>query len=572
MLDKQLFALSGIRQTLTVLAGLTLGQAFVILGQGYFLATAIVQSWQRQPLSHLTGAIIGFAACFLARQVLNWAKSRVADNFASKNSQDLQQQLLQHLYLLGPSVAAQQGTGNLVTMALDGMPEVQNYLQLILNKILNLSIIPWILLIYVFFKNLTAGITLLLMFPVIILFMVILGLAAQSKSEEQYAGFQAMSNHFIDSLRGLKTLQLLGMSRKYADNVYQVSEDYRKQTMGVLRIAMLSGFALDFFTTLSIAVVAVFLGLDLMNGVMPLFPAMVTLILAPEYFTPLREFGSDYHATLDGKNALTAVNEILAQPLPMVQTAPVAAWTAASQLQLHDVTVAYDDQQQLQFDQLQLHGYQKVALIGPSGAGKSTLLNVLGGFLDPSAGTITVGTQPLTSLRHADWQSQLSYIPQSPYIFAASVADNIRFYQPNANDAAVNQAVVAAGLDQWLAMLPDGLQTRIGEGGRGISGGQAQRIALARTLLDTDRRIWLFDEPTAHLDIETEAALKATMLPLFDDRLVIFATHRLHWLNQMDWVVVIDDGQIVMQGTPTDLAQKADYQQLITKLRGDFDV
>jgi len=572
MLDKQLFALSGIRQTLTVLAGLTLGQAFVILGQGYFLAQAIVLSWQRQPLSHLTSAIIGFALCFLARQGFNWLKSRVADRFASRNSQELQQQLLQHTFLLGPSLVAQQGTGNLVTMALDGMPEVQNYLQLILNKILNLSIVPWVLLIYVFFENLTAGITLLLMFPVIILFMVILGLAAQKKSDEQYAGFQAMSNHFIDSLRGLKTLQLLGMSRKYADNVYQVSEDYRKQTMSVLTIAMLSGFALDFFTTLSIAVVAVFLGLDLMNGVMPLFPAMVTLILAPEYFTPLREFGSDYHATLDGKNALTAVNDILAQPVPAQQTETLTPWQADSTLQLHDVTVDYSDERQLQFDDLTLHGNQKVALIGPSGAGKSTLLNVLGGFLDPASGTLSVDGVALNSLRHADWQSQLSYIPQSPYIFAASVADNIRFYQPQASDADVEAAVAAAGLTSWLSTLPDGLQTRIGEGGRGISGGQAQRIALARTLLDTQRRIWLFDEPTAHLDIETEAALKETMLPLFTDRLVIFATHRLHWLNQMDWVVVIDDGAIVMQGKPADLAQDEKYQQLITKLRGDFDV
>ncbi len=171
------------------------------------------------------------------------------------------------------------------------------------------------------------------------------------------------------------------------------------------------------------------------------------------------------------------------------------------------------------------------------------------------------------------WQDHLSYIPQAPYIFAASIAENVKFYRPTATAAEVAAAVAQAGLTSWLETLSEGLETRIGEGGRGISGGQAQRIALARTLLDTKRQVWLFDEPTAHLDIETEAALKATLVPLFKDRLVIFATHRLHWLNQMDWVIVMAEGKIVAQGTPADLqAHSQPYQALVAEMRGEFNV
>lgn len=575
MIDKRLMRLPGMNRVLTMLAGLALVQAFVILFQGKFLAQAIVHAWERKPMAGLWPFIWAFAAAFALRQAITWLRNAMAEHAARRTAGDMQQQLLQHLFALGPATVADEGTGNLVTMALDGIPETQNYIELILNKILNMAIIPWVLLVYIAMQHWLAGLMLLLMFPVIILFMIILGYAARDQSEQQYAGFQLMSNHFIDSLRGLKTLQLMGVSKQYADNVYAVSENYRKQTMSVLRIAMLSSFAMDFFATLSIAVVAVFLGIDLLNGKVPLYPAMVSLILAPEYFMPIREFGSDYHATLNGKNALSAILAVLAKPVaqPSQTGLTVGPWTAESTLTVNQLDFRYVDRQAISDVNLTLHGPQKVAIIGASGSGKSTLLNLLGGFLQPEAGTpFTLNGTALPHLAEPAWQAHLSYIPQTPYIFAASIEANVRFYQPTASAAAVTRAVAAAGLADWVAELPDGLATRIGEGGRGISGGQAQRIALARTLLDEQRDIWLFDEPTAHLDIETEAALKETLVPLFANRLVVFATHRLHWLNEMDWVIVVQAGRIVAQGTPADLAAHSTaYQELVHKMRGEFD-
>ena len=575
MIDKTLMRLSGMKRIMTMLAGFALVQAFVILLQGKFLAEGIVHSWNRQSLAGLWLPLGLFATAFVIRQLIVWVRNRIGARFAMTSSAWLQAQLLKHLYALGPAAVAKEGTCNLVTMALDGIPEAENYIELILNKILNMSIIPWVLVAYIWYENWLTGFTLLIMFPIIILFMVILGLAAQDKSESQYAGFQKMSNHFIDSLRGLKTLQLMGISRQYVNNVYDVSEDYRKQTMGVLRIAMLSTFALDFFTTLSIAVVAVFLGIKLMDGTIPLYPAMVALILAPEYFMPIRDFGTDYHATLNGKNAMKAIWQVIDQPLPTdTNVLPAfSRWRAQDTVTINHLDFTYPNERAgIQNANLQFTGTEKVAIIGASGSGKSTLLNLIGGFVQPQQAAMTVRGTKVPHMTQAAWQDHLSYIPQDPYLFADTITANIRFYRPDASDEDVKQAAEAAGLSHWIETLADGYATRIGEGGRGISGGQAQRIALARTLIDTNRSIWLFDEPTAHLDIETEAELKETLVPLFKNRLVIFATHRLHWLNQMDRVIVVDGGKIIAEGTPSELAAHSKpYQALVHEMRGEFN-
>ncbi|MFD1484608.1 thiol reductant ABC exporter subunit CydD [Lacticaseibacillus baoqingensis] len=576
MIDKRLLRLPGVQQVMIGLAILTVLQAVVIILQGHFLALGIVHSWAQKALVSLWPFIWGFAGAFAARQVLTWGRNRLAENFARRLADKIQQRLIKQLYALGPQAVAHAGTGNAVTMALDGIIEVQQYLELILNKLLNMGIIPWFIVGYIFWENHLAGIALVIMFPVIILFMIILGYAARDKSQQQYAGFQQMSNHFIDSLRGLKTLQLMGISKAYADNVYAVSERYRKQTMGVLQIAMLSSFAMDFFATLSIAVVAVFLGIDLLHGSVSLYPGMVCLILAPEYFMPIREFGNDYHATLNGKNALAAILDLLDQPAPQLRQALPAytGWQSDSTLTVSALNYQYADRTGIKDAAFTISGDMNVALIGASGSGKSTLLNLLGGFLQPQSGTpFVVDGQPVADLNDQAWQAHLSYIPQHPYVFADTIANNVRFYRPEADDAAVAQALQAAGLTDWVATLADGVNTRIGEGGRGISGGQAQRIALARTLIDQKRSVWLFDEPTAHLDIETEAALKNTMTPLFAGRLVIMATHRLHWLQQMDLVLVLDQGQIVAAGAPAELAAHSTaYQALVAQMRGEFDV
>ena len=568
MIDKQIMKLPGMKQLLGLLAGLSFLQALFIIGQAYGLARAITGLWEGRPLEEQWGWILLFFCSFIARQAVIYFRSKRLDDYSYQQAADLRDQLLEKLFRVGPQIAQQQGTGNVTTMVLEGINQVENYLKLILAKIMNMSIIPWVILALVFYLDWESGLVLLLVFPLIIIFMIILGYAAQSKAEKQYRTFQLLSNHFIDSLRGIDTLKLFGVSKKYGKSIFASSERFRKATMASLKVGILSTFALDFFTTLSIAVVAVLLGLRLINEGILLFPALTILILAPEYFLPIRDFSSDYHATLDGKNAMTAVTEILHQPEAQVPAVTVPRWQEDAQLTIDQLAFSYEEKAALADINLNVTGFKKIGIIGLSGSGKSTLINTLSGFLVPDSGEISLGGAKTTAFRQASWQEQLIYIPQNPYIYRLTLQENVAFYQPTATKEAVLKAIEVAGLTELLAELPQGLDTMLGEGERHLSGGQAQRIALARAFLDQQRKILLFDEPTAHLDIETEVALKERMLPLMENRLVFFATHRLHWMEEMDEIIVMDQGRIVEQGTLAQLQQKQGaFTELVNGMR-----
>ncbi|HJV31404.1 MAG TPA: thiol reductant ABC exporter subunit CydD, partial [Bacillales bacterium] len=452
-----------------------------------------------------------------------------------------------------------------VTLAMEGITKFRHYLELFFPKLLNMVFLPAMIFFYIFFENARSAVILFLALPILIIFMILLGIAAKSKADKQFASYQILSNHFVDSLRGLETLKYLGLSQGHIKNIKLVSERYRKATMGTLRIAFLSSFALDFFTMLSIATVAVFLGLGLINGTIELYPALTILILAPEYFLPIKELGSDYHATLDGKNAGKKIQEILSRESPLLEMEPLPKITATSTISLKGIDVHYKDSDHpaLQNVQFAVSGFKKIGIIGASGAGKSTLIDLLSGFTIPKTGEIQFGEKIIKSFSHKTWQDQLAYIPQHPYIFHDTVFNNIRFYQPEATKKEVELAAHQAGLTSVIQFLPNGFDTIIGEGGRSLSGGQEQRIALARAFLGGPSVIML-DEPTAHLDIETEYELKKTMLQLFQNKLVFFATHRLHWMLEMDQIIVLDHGKIMEMGAHEQLMeQHGFYYELV---------
>ncbi|WP_429950447.1 thiol reductant ABC exporter subunit CydD [Enterococcus sp. AZ101] len=574
MIDKAILKMPKIKNIMILLAGFSFLQAVFIIGQAFYLAKAVVGLWEGGLLQDQLLNILVFFLFYTGRHVVTYLREKMLDTFSYERSRELREALLQKVFRLGPTVVQKNGTGNMITMALEGISQAENYLHLILMKIMNMMIIPWIILIFVFTLDIRSGVVLLVVFPMIIIFMIILGYAAQSKADKQYKAFQILSNHFIDSLRGLDTLKLFGLSKKYAGSIYNTSERFREATMSTLKIAILSTFALDFFTTLSVAVVAVFLGLSLLEGGILLFPALTTLILAPEFFLPVRDFASDYHATLDGKNSFQAIQAVLDLP-EMTETdrLTLGDWTALSELTAEQLTFQYEEAAQpaLKGLDFKAKGYQKIGIIGASGSGKSTLINVLSGFLEPNAEMtkIEVDGQEIPHFLQKQWQSQVLYIPQSPYIFQDTLANNVRFYTPEASDEQVMAAVQLVGLETLVTGLGDGINTVIGESGRMLSGGQAQRVALARAFLDQERRILLFDEPTAHLDIETEVELKERMLPLMEEHLVFFATHRLHWMAEMDYILVMDKGQLVEAGTLAELTEKNGYYvKLVNQMRG----
>lgn len=575
MIDKAILALPKTKKIMIMLAGFSFLQAVFIIGQAFYLSKAVVGLWSGGRFSDQLVNILVFFLFYSGRHAITYFRDKQLDHYSYNRSKELREALLQKIFRLGPTVVQKNGTGNMTTMALEGISQTENYLNLILMKIMNMMIIPWLILAFIFTQDVRSGVVLLVVFPMIIIFMIILGYAAQNKADKQYKAFQLLSNHFIDSLRGIDTLKLFGLSERYAGSIYTTSERFRIATMSTLKIAILSTFALDFFTTLSVAVVAVFLGLSLLNGGILLFPALTTLILAPEFFLPVRDFASDYHATLDGKNAFQAIQAVLSMPEPLqTDKLVMEEWTALSTLSVTKLSYQYPEATKPALDTLTFaaKGFQKIGVIGASGSGKSTLINVLSGFLTPTEEStrLEVDGQVIPHFAQHEWQKQLVYIPQSPYIFQDTLANNVRFYTPNATDAKVMEAIQLVGLAPFVSELPEGIHTVIGESGRMLSGGQAQRVALARAFLDQERRILLFDEPTAHLDIETEVEIKEKMLPLMDNHLVFFATHRLHWMKDMDLILVMDKGRLVEMGTLDELlAKQGYYVELMNQMRGE---
>lgn len=572
-MDKRLLQLKGIRGLLALLGIVSLIQGASIIFQAQWLAHAITTLFDGKSLSQATPYVLLFLAAFLVRHGLTLIREKVMFTYSSRIGADVRKQLLDQLFRLGPAFTKKKGTGKLVTLAMEGIAQYRQYLQLFLPKMVNMAVIPAMVLIYVWTLDDTSAVILIVTLPILIIFMILLGLVAQRKAAKQWRSYEKLSNHFTDSLRGLETLRYLGISKKHSRNIGEVSKRYRKATMSTLKVAFLSSFALDFFSMLSIATVAVFLGLRLIEGELLLLPALTALMLAPEYFLPVREVGNDYHATLNGKEANEAMQVILEEKgfrTQETQSVQLNEWNEQSALTLHDVSVQHDEHApySIQDVDLTVKGKKKIGIIGASGSGKSTLTDVLGGFVEPTSGQITLNSNPLVHLQMKEWQKEVVYMPQHPYLFHMTLRENIRFYEPHATDEEVERAASEAGLSQLVAQLPNGLDEVIGEQGRGLSGGQAQRIALARTVLGK-RSIMLLDEPTAHLDIETEYELKKTMLPLFEDKLVFLATHRLHWMPDMDEIIVMDQGTIAEMGTHESLMQrKGVYYQLVQEQMG----
>lgn len=570
-MDKALFTYKGVKPVLVKLAIITILQSGTIIAQAFYLADAISSLYRGDLFRAVIMKLAVFLLALFSRQLLTVWKKQITFHFAAKTSENHRDLLLQKLFRLGPRFVGEEGSGMTVTLVMEGVLKFRNYLELFLLKMINMAIIPIAIMLFILTVNIRSAVILMIALPILVIFLVLLGLAAKSKADRQFKSYHLLSNHFVDSLRGLETLKYLGLSKDHITNIKDVSDRYRQATMKTLRVAFLSSFALDFFTMLSIATVAVFLGLGLINGTITLHPALMILILAPEYFLPIRELGADYHATLDGKNAGKKMEEMIASESGKQEMEAVPFWQTTSTLAVKQVNVKYHDNKRAGLKDIEftVSGVKKIGVIGASGAGKSTFIHFLGGFLEPSSGEIWINGDRVCSLSAYGWQRQVTYIPQHPYIFNDTVFNNIRFYQPEASGQEVREAAENAGLLEVIQSLPQGLETIVGDGGRALSGGQEQRIALARAFLG-NRPIIILDEPTAHLDIETEAELKETMLKLFNGRLVFIATHRLHWMLDMDEIIVLQHGRIVERGSHEQLMkQHSYYDQFVKAQEGD---
>lgn len=537
--------------TLTILAGLSAG--FLTIWQSWLLSRVIDGVFlQKQTLAQVTTPLIFILLAISGRAFFTWLNEVAANAVAVKIKTDLRERLFAHILKLGPAYARGQRTGELTTAAVEGIEALDAYFSQYLPQLVITALVPISILFFVFPIDLLTGLVFLITAPLIPFFMIIIGKGAEAVTKRQYETLRLLSAHFLDSLQGLTTLKLFGQSKGQAKTIAKVSEQYRDRTLSVLRITFLSALALEMLATISTAIVAVEIGFRLLYRNLEFQPALFLLVLAPEFYMPLRALGARFHAGMNGTTAAKRIYEILDTPVPELQVAGYkveGSKPSTSNIQLENISFTYPNQTTpaLQNINLQIKLGQHIALVGKTGAGKSTLVQLLLGFIQPTQGNL----QPSTF----DLQPNIAWVPQKPHLFHTTIAENIRLGKADATHEEVVRAAKAARLHDFIDSLPEKYETLVGESGARLSSGQAQRLALARAFLK-DAPILILDEPTSALDPETESLLEESTRELMRGRTVITIAHRLNTIFQADQIIVLDEGRIIEQGTHRELLAK----------------
>ncbi|MGW4644930.1 thiol reductant ABC exporter subunit CydD [Kitasatospora sp. NPDC004289] len=506
------------RATRVFLAGSVLlggAGALLTVAQASLIAEIVVRAFQRGEYG-LTTPLLLLAATALGRALVAWLTELTAHRSVARVKSELRRRLLEHATALGPAHLSTRRTGELATLATRGIDALDDYFARYLPQLALAVVVPAVVLLRILGADLTSAAIIAGTLPLIPLFMVLIGMATQSRMDRQWASLARLGHHFLDVVAGLPTLKVFNRAKAQAETVRRITDEHRRATLRTLRIAFVSSFALELLATLSVALVAVGIGFRLVNGSMPLETGLLVLVLAPEVYFPIRQVGALYHSSVEGLSAADEVFEVLETPLPADGTRP-APDLRTSVVSVDGLTVG----DRLAPVSLALEPGTVTALTGPSGAGKSTLLAALLGFVPADGGTVRVAGVPLAELDRASWHAQIAWVPQHPYLFAGTVADNLRLARPDATDAQLRAALAAAYAADFATP-----ELVLGEQGAGLSAGQRQRLALARALL-TDRPLLLLDEPTANLDgageqavVDALAALPAT------GRTVLFVAHR----------------------------------------------
>ncbi|MFE7518684.1 thiol reductant ABC exporter subunit CydD [Streptomyces halstedii] len=530
---------------LAAVVGLGLAGAALVIAQAMLVAEVVVGGFEdgltvhglRTPLLLLIGVALG-------RALVAWLTERAAYRASAAVKSELRGRLMERAADLGPGWLGEQRTGSLVALATRGVDALDDYFSRYLPQLGLAVVVPVAVLARIVTEDWVSAAIIVVTLPLIPLFMALIGWATQSRMDRQWHLLSRLSGHFLDVVAGLPTLKVFGRAKAQAESIRAITSQYRRATLRTLRVAFLSSFALELLATLSVALVAVTIGMRLVHGELDLYTGLVILILAPEAYLPIRQVGAQYHAAAEGLSAAEEIFSVLETERP---TAGTSAVPASPRIELEGVTVRHPGRTAPSLDaaHLVVEPGETVALVGPSGVGKSTLLDVVLGFTRPDEGRIRVGGTDLSALSPERWREQIAWVPQRPHLFAGTIADNVRLARPEADDQAVESALREAGAYDFVAALPDGTRTPLGEDGAGLSAGQRQRLALARAFL-ADRPLLLLDEPTASLDGETEAGIVDAVRRLAEGRTVLLVVHRPALLAVADRVVALEpreDGQ-----------------------------
>lgn len=515
------------------------------------------------PLVLLLAAIVGHAW-------LVWGREFVARQAAIRVKSALRERAFTHLLRLGPAYNKSEATGELVTTVSEGIERLDAYVSRYLPQLVFCVAIPLLIAAYAFYLDWPIGVLLLFTGPVIPLLMALVGSYAGKHVQNQWLALSRMSAYLLDAIQGLTTLELFRASEVAQKRVALFSESFRQRTLKMLRVAFLSGMVLEFMTVAAIGLIAVVLGVQLLNNDIPFAHAFLILLLTPEFYRPLRELGVQHHAGMEGLAAARRINAILETPLPCNESASSSRQPAGPlAITFSNVSYTYPGSSQPALDgiDLELPAGSCTALVGRSGAGKSTLVNLLLRFMDTQAGQITVNGIPLAELPVETWRDFIALVPQRPYLFSGSVSSNIRLARPEASDEEVRHAAELAGAAAFIEQLPQGYATEVGERGARLSAGQAQRLALARAFLK-DTPLLILDEPTSSLDPESELLIRQGLEKLMRDRTVLIIAHRYNTIAAADRVAVLEDGRLVEVGdTAILLRSEGQYSHLLQAAR-----
>ncbi|SCL55348.1 ATP-binding cassette, subfamily C, CydD [Micromonospora citrea] len=533
------------RRDLAVLALLGVLAAGLVVAQATALAALLATAFDGR-LDR--PALAGFVAAVAARSVLVWAQGTVSARVAATVKAALRAELLGAVGRQGPGWVAGQRAGQLATLAGRGLDALDAYFTGYLPQLVLSVTVPVAVLLRVFVADWGSALIIAATLPLIPIFGALLGWQAQAATERQWRRLSLLGGHFLDMVAGLPTLRAFGRAGAQTEVVRRMADGHRVATMKTLRIAFLSALVLELVATLSVALVAVPVGVRLLGGGLTLQTALLVLLLTPEAYLPLRAAGSRFHASMEG---LTALDEALtlSAAAPAAPAGAGAAPDGRGVIRFDSVTVEYERTTALRDVTLTIRPGERIAVIGPSGAGKSTLLGLLLGFVAPTVGRVTVDGTDLAGTDLDAWRRQVAWVPQRAHLFAASLADNIRLGAPDTPDAALGAAVHDAALDDVVAGLPEGLATVLGERGHGLSSGQRQRVALARAFL-RDAPVVLLDEPTARLDTASEAVVLDATRRLVAGRTAVLVAHRPALLADADRILRVEDGRVT-ELTPT---------------------
>ena len=562
-----------------VLTGaLLVGQAWALsqVIHGVFLggwALADAQPW-----------LLALMALALARAGTIWLREVAAQRAAGHIKHALRRRLFAHLLQLGPAYTAGERSGELSNTLTEGVEALDAYFRHYLPQLAVAALVPLTMLIFILPLDPLSGLVLLLTAPLMPLFMVLIGRMADAVTRRQWGALSIMSAHFLDVLQGLTTLKLFGRSRAQIDIIAHVSDRFRETTLSVLRVAFLSALALELLATIGTAIVAVEVGLRLLYGALSFDRALFVLVLAPEFYLPLRALGIRFHAGVSGVAAAERIFAILETPLPVAcewgeplypggESASSPPVPPRFHIRFENVSYIYTDAERpaLKGVSFEIMPGQRVALVGPSGVGKSTVGALLLHFVEPQGGRILVDGMPLNQFDPCAWRAHVAWVPQRPYLFHGTVMDNIRMARPDASLDEVVWAARQAQAHKFIAALPRGYDTPIGAlapGGALLSGGEAQRLALARAFLK-DAPFLVLDEATANLDPSHEAIIQDAIARLLHGRTALIIAHRLSTVYEADQIVVLVDGRVVQAGTHRALLeQEGVYRRMVAAYEG----